>query len=71
MWCVVMGKSEEKRHRCRWEDKHIDPLLGNDSVNIFPPEPTRAKIGCLLLGNGAVNTARQQQRLCFLRGPCR
>jgi hypothetical protein len=35
----------------------IDPLLGNDSVNTFPREPTRAKIGCPLLGNGSVSTS--------------
>jgi hypothetical protein len=33
----------------------IDPLLGNDSVNKSPREPTRETIGRLLLGNGSVN----------------
>jgi hypothetical protein len=36
----------------------LDPLLGNDSVNIFPREPKRATIGRLLLGNGSVNTPK-------------
>jgi hypothetical protein len=34
------------------------PLLGNDSVNIFPPEAMRATIGRLLLDNGSVNTPK-------------
>jgi hypothetical protein len=37
---------------------YIDPLLGNDSVNTFPREPTRAKVGRLLLGNGVFNTPK-------------
>jgi hypothetical protein len=45
-------------------------VLGNDSVNTFPPEPTRATIGRLLLQNDSVNTPRQQKRLCFLCAPC-
>jgi hypothetical protein len=48
----------------------IDPLLGNDSVNTFPREPTRETIGRLLLGNGAVYTLDQQYKLYFLRRPC-
>jgi hypothetical protein len=36
----------------------IDPLLGNDWVNAFPREPTRATTGCLLLRNGTVNTLK-------------
>jgi hypothetical protein len=46
------------------------PLLGNDSVNIFPQEPTRATIGHILLRNGSVNipkTIRDNRRRCF---PC-
>jgi hypothetical protein len=45
----------------------IDPLIGNDSVNTVPREPTRATI-CLLLGNGSVNTPktiRDNRRRCF------
>jgi hypothetical protein len=38
--------------------RRIDPLVGNDSVNTFPREPTRA-IGRLLLGNGSVNIPKQ------------
>jgi hypothetical protein len=34
-------------------------LLGNDSVNTFPPEPTRTTIERLLLGNGSVNTPKK------------
>jgi hypothetical protein len=45
--------------------------LGNDSVNTFPREQTRATIGRLLLGNGSVNTPCQHHRLCFLCCPCR
>jgi hypothetical protein len=37
----------------------IHPLLGNDSVNIFPRKRTRA-IGRPLLGNGSVNKRSQQ-----------
>jgi hypothetical protein len=50
----------------------IDQLLGNYSVNIFPREPTRAKIGRLLIGNGLVNTPktiRDNRKRCFLWGP--
>jgi hypothetical protein len=36
-----------------------DPLLGNDSLNTFPWEPTSATITRLLLGNGSVNTPKQ------------
>jgi hypothetical protein len=46
----------------------IDPLLGNDSVNTFPLEPTRATIRRLLLGNGSLNTpkiTRDNRRRCF------
>jgi hypothetical protein len=49
-------------------------LLGNDSVNTFPREPTRATIGRLLLGNGSVNTPEKIQdniRRCFPWGPPR
>jgi hypothetical protein len=52
----------------------IDPLLGNDSINTFPREPTRAKVGRLLLGNGSVNTPkiiRDNRRRCFPCGPAR
>jgi hypothetical protein len=49
----------------------VDPLLGNDSVNTFQRKPTWATVGRLLLVNGAVNTPRQEYRLCFLWGPCR
>jgi hypothetical protein len=52
----------------------IDPLLGNDSVNTFPLETTRATTGCLLLGNGSVNmpkTIRDKRRRGFPRGPPR
>jgi hypothetical protein len=33
----------------------IYPLLGNDSLNTFPLEPTRETIGRLLLVKGSVN----------------
>jgi hypothetical protein len=33
----------------------VYPLLGNDSVNTFPPKKTRLTIVRLLLGNGLVN----------------
>jgi hypothetical protein len=49
-------------------------LLGNNLVNIFPREPTRATIGRLLLGNGSVNTPktiRDNRRRCFPWGPPR
>jgi hypothetical protein len=49
----------------------VYPLIGNDSVNTFPKEPTRVTTGRLMLGNGEVNTPRQQYSLCFLRGPWR
>jgi hypothetical protein len=48
----------------------IDPLLGNDSVNTFPREPTRATVGRLLLGNRSVNKPSQQQKgyvFCMVR----
>jgi hypothetical protein len=48
----------------------VYPLLGNDSVNTFPRQLTRATVGLLLLGNGAANTPRQQQKLFSLCGPC-
>jgi hypothetical protein len=50
------------------------PLLGNDSVNTFPWEPTRATIGHLLLDNGSVNTPktrRDNRRRRFPWGPPR
>jgi hypothetical protein len=40
---------------------HTHPLLGNDLLNTFPQEPTCATIGCLLLGNGSVNTPKTIQ----------
>jgi hypothetical protein len=52
----------------------IDPLLGNDLVNTFPREPTRATIERLLLGNGSVNTPeiiRDNRRRCFSGDPPR
>jgi hypothetical protein len=52
----------------------IDPLLGNDSVNTFPREPTHTTIGRLLLGNGSVNTLetiRDNRRRCVPWGPPR
>jgi hypothetical protein len=52
----------------------IDLLLGNDSVNIFPREPTHVTIGRLLLGNGSVQTPetiRDNRRRCFLWCPPR
>jgi hypothetical protein len=45
-----------------------EPLLGNDSVNTFPREPTLATIGRLLLRNGSVNTTeknRDNRRQCL------
>jgi hypothetical protein len=50
-----------------------DLLLGNDSVNTLPREPTRATIVQLLLGNGPVNTPkiRDNRRRCFPCGPPR
>jgi hypothetical protein len=50
----------------------VYPLLDNDSVNTFPQEPTRAKIGRLSLGNGSGNTPktiRDNRRRCFAWGP--
>jgi hypothetical protein len=47
------------------------PLLGNDSVNTFPCKPRVATIGHLSLGNGAVNTTREQYRMWFPWGWCR
>jgi hypothetical protein len=35
---------------------HVYPLLGNGLVNIFSQKQTRGTIGCILLGNEAVNT---------------
>jgi hypothetical protein len=52
----------------------IDPLLGNDSVNTFPQEQTRATIGSLLLGSGSVNTPKtiwDSKRQNFSWGPPR
>jgi hypothetical protein len=52
----------------------IDPLLGSNSVNTFPREPTCATIGRLLLGNGSVNTLkiiRDNTRWCFPLDPPR
>jgi hypothetical protein len=52
----------------------IEPLLGNDSVNTFPREPTRATIGRLLLSKGSVNkpkTIWENGRRCFQWGPPR
>jgi hypothetical protein len=49
-------------------------LLGNDSVNIFPREPTRATIGRLLLGNGSVTTPKtilENRGWCLPWGPSR
>jgi hypothetical protein len=49
-------------------------LLGNDSVNTFTREPTRATIGRLLIGNGSINTpktVRDYRRRCFPSGPPR
>jgi hypothetical protein len=45
--------------------------LGNDLVNTFPREPTSAKIGRLLLGNGSINTSKtiRDNRQRFPRGP--
>jgi hypothetical protein len=34
----------------------VYPLLGNDTVNRFPREPTRATLGKPLPGNGSVDT---------------
>jgi hypothetical protein len=51
----------------------IDPLLGNDSVNTFQRDRTRAKIG-LLLDNRSANTPktiRHNRKRCFPRGPHR
>jgi hypothetical protein len=51
-----------------------DPLLGNDSLNTFPWEPTRTTIRSLLLGNGSVNTSKiiqENRRQRFLWGPPR
>jgi hypothetical protein len=42
----------------------IDPLLGNDSVNIFPQKRTGAT-GRLFLDNGSVNKPSQQQTTVF------
>jgi hypothetical protein len=56
--------------RCPKVLLRIDPLLGNDSVNTFPLEPTRS-IGRLLLGNGSVhtpNTIPDTRRRCYLWG---
>jgi hypothetical protein len=47
------------------------PLLGNGSLNTFPQNQTRWKIGDLLLGNGSVNKLCQQYRLCFPWDPCK
>jgi hypothetical protein len=58
----------------------IDPLLSSDSVNIGPllgrvrNRKTVFSVWSaprLLLCNDEANTPLQQQRLCFLRGPCR
>jgi hypothetical protein len=43
----------------------IHPLLSNDSVNTFPREATRTKIGCLLLRNGSVNNPQQYRGYVF------
>jgi hypothetical protein len=54
-----------------WLMWRLDPLLGNGSVNTFLQEPTRAKVGRLLRGNGAVNTPKIQdkRRRCFPWSP--
>jgi hypothetical protein len=52
----------------------IDPLLGNDSVNTFPPKANAHNNRCLLLGSGSVNTPetiRDNRRRCFPWGPCK
>jgi hypothetical protein len=52
----------------------IDPLLGNDSVKIFPREPTSATIRHILLGKGSVKTRktiRENRKRCFPWGPPR
>jgi hypothetical protein len=50
----------------------VYPLLGNDSVNIFPRKQTRANnrtsIARQLISKQAFSTI---ERLCFLHGPCR
>jgi hypothetical protein len=80
-WLLTNRKLAERR----WESKGnkfktiiimwlIDPLIGNDSVNTFPREPTRATIGRLLLCNGSVNmpkTIQDNRRRCFPWGPSR
>jgi hypothetical protein len=35
---------------------HVHPLLGSGLLNTFPQKQTRGTIGCLLLGNEAINT---------------
>jgi hypothetical protein len=45
----------------------VYPLLINDSVNTFPREPTRARIGRLLLDNGSLNTPKTIQDGVFVR----
>jgi hypothetical protein len=35
---------------------HVYPLLGNNFVYTFPPEPTHARMGHPLLRNESVNT---------------
>jgi hypothetical protein len=53
---------------------HIDPLLGNDTLNTFPWEPTRATVGRLMLGKESVNVPkriRDNRRRCFPCGPHR
>jgi hypothetical protein len=57
-----------------WILWRVYPLLGNDSVNTFPREPTRATMGHPLLCNGSVNTLKtiwDNRRLCFPWGPPR
>jgi hypothetical protein len=58
-------------YRILWR---INRLLGNDSLNTFPREPTRVTIGYLLLGNGPVNTPKtiwNNRRRCLPWGPTR
>jgi hypothetical protein len=54
-WTNSGQQVAEQLNKILWR---IDPLLGNGSLNIFLWKRTCETIGCLLLGNGSVNTPK-------------
>jgi hypothetical protein len=45
--------------------QHIDPLVGNDSVNTYLWKRTHAKIGRLLLGNRSIKSLLNNREAVF------